>query len=128
MVLEATAHIDTWREELFAFLDPLCEQATCTCCPPTSTPPGPDSCSRCSPDGPLADRWAGQADGEHVELQKELAALSLRMICGFALGGAETDTDRSDLIGALVEAGQSPARIRDTVVVTLLAAHHRKGG
>ncbi|MFJ6620749.1 cytochrome P450 [Kitasatospora sp. NPDC091335] len=35
--------------------------------------------------------------------------------------------DRSDLIGALVEAGESPARIRDTVLATLLAAHHTTG-
>lgn len=40
---------------------------------------------------------------------------------------AHRSTDRSDLIGALVEAGESPARIRDTVMVTLLAAHHTTG-
>ncbi|GGP54492.1 hypothetical protein GCM10010278_34110 [Streptomyces melanogenes] len=114
-----------------------------------------------------------------------MTALSLRMICGFALGDADIDTDadrvvaafedvltehlgrlyqvpradprsaeradealaylratvdrvvaahrstgrtdRSDLIGALLEAGESPARIRDTVMVTLLAAHHTTG-
>lgn len=31
------------------------------------------------------------------------------------------------MIGALAEAGESPARIRDTVRVTLLAAHHTTG-
>lgn len=36
-------------------------------------------------------------------------------------------TDRSDLIGALVEAGEPPARIRDTVMVMMLAAHHTTG-
>ncbi|MGV9883791.1 cytochrome P450 [Streptomyces sp. NPDC003006] len=36
-------------------------------------------------------------------------------------------TDRSDLIGALAEAGERPARIRDTVMVTMLAAHHTTG-
>lgn len=33
----------------------------------------------------------------------------------------------SDLIAALAAAGQSPARIRDTVLMTLLAAHHTTG-
>lgn len=35
--------------------------------------------------------------------------------------------DRSDLIGALVEAGEHPARIRDTVLAVMLAAHHTTG-
>ncbi|MFF7725426.1 cytochrome P450 [Streptomyces sp. NPDC008001] len=35
--------------------------------------------------------------------------------------------DRSDLIGALVDAGERPARIRDTVMMTMLAAHHTTG-
>ncbi len=35
--------------------------------------------------------------------------------------------DKSDLIGALVEAGERPARIRDTVMVAMLAAHHTTG-
>lgn len=154
----------------------------------------------------LADRWAARSvreagepaehgeptehgetrqHGEPVALQKDLTALTLRMICRFALGGDVPDSDRviaafedvlteylgrlyqapvpgtqeeraeraddalaylratvdgviaahgsgsradtSDLIGALVEAGHSPARIRDTVMVTLLAAHHTTG-
>ncbi|MFI9272205.1 cytochrome P450 [Kitasatospora sp. NPDC052896] len=36
-------------------------------------------------------------------------------------------TDRSDLIGALIEAGERPARIRDTVLAVMLAAHHTTG-
>jgi cytochrome P450 len=35
--------------------------------------------------------------------------------------------ERSDLIGALAESGESPARIRDTVLMTMLAAHHTTG-
>ncbi|WP_131756421.1 cytochrome P450 [Actinomadura fibrosa] len=35
--------------------------------------------------------------------------------------------DRSDLIAALLAAGESPARIRDTVLMTMLAAHHTTG-
>ncbi|KAA6212374.1 cytochrome P450 [Streptomyces albofaciens JCM 4342] len=41
--------------------------------------------------------------------------------------GSGTDADRSDLIGALVAAGESAARIRDTVMMTMLAAHHTTG-
>ncbi|MFI0479047.1 cytochrome P450 [Actinomadura sp. 9N215] len=40
--------------------------------------------------------------------------------------GAKT-ADRSDMIAALVEAGESPARIRDSVLMTMLAAHHTTG-
>ncbi|MEU5999038.1 cytochrome P450 [Streptomyces sp. NPDC047197] len=210
VLLEATAHIDKRPEELFAFLDPLCEADNLQVLSADEHMPWRRVLLSVLAGRPaherhfarftelaqeLADRWAGQADGEPVELQKELTALSLRMICGFALGGAETDTDRvvaafeevltehlgrlyqvprddpraaeraeealaylratvdrmvaahrsgdgtegtdgtdgtaradrSDLIGALVEAGQSPARIRDTVMVTLLAAHHTTG-
>ncbi|QBS45192.1 cytochrome P450 [Nocardia sp. CS682] len=36
-------------------------------------------------------------------------------------------TDGSDLIAALAAAGQPPARIRDTVLMTMLAAHHTTG-
>ncbi|MER7578667.1 cytochrome P450 [Kitasatospora sp. NPDC097691] len=35
--------------------------------------------------------------------------------------------DRSDLVGSLVEAGERPARIRDTVLAMMLAAHHTTG-
>ncbi|MFC4908224.1 cytochrome P450 [Actinomadura gamaensis] len=35
--------------------------------------------------------------------------------------------DRSDLVAALVRAGTSPARIRDTVLMTMMAAHHTTG-
>ncbi|TDC86723.1 cytochrome P450 [Actinomadura sp. 7K507] len=41
-------------------------------------------------------------------------------------GGVE-QADRSDLIAALAAAGESPARIRDTVLMTMLAAHHTTG-
>jgi cytochrome P450 len=49
---------------------------------------------------------------------------------GGAVGpGGERDGrgDRSDLIAALDAAGESPARIRDTVLMTMLAAHHTTG-
>ncbi|GES33592.1 cytochrome P450 [Streptomyces angustmyceticus] len=198
VLLEATAHLDTRPEKLFAFLDPLCEAGNLQVLPADEHTPWRRLLLSVLAGRPaherhfarftelareLADRWAGQVDGEPVDLQKELTALSLQMICGFALGGAETDTDRvvaafeevltehlgrlyqvpradprsaeraeaalaylratvdrvvaahrsgdrtgrSDLIGALIEAGQSPARIRDTVMMTLLAAHHTTG-
>ncbi|GAA1558713.1 cytochrome P450 [Actinomadura kijaniata] len=41
--------------------------------------------------------------------------------------GADERADRSDLIAALAAAGESPARIRDTVLMTMLAAHHTTG-
>ncbi|MFE0043738.1 cytochrome P450 [Streptomyces albireticuli] len=47
-----------------------------------------------------------------------------RVVAAHRSGGR---TDRSDLIGALIEAGERPARIRDTVMVTMLAAHHTTG-
>ncbi|MFF5475648.1 cytochrome P450 [Streptomyces achromogenes] len=200
VLLEATAHLDKRPAKLFAFLEPLCEAGNLQVLPADEHAPWRRLLLSVFAGRPaherhfarftglareLADRWAGQADGEPVDLQKELTALSLRMICEFALGGADagtdadrvvaafeevltehlgrlhqvprTDprparradaalaylratvdrvvaahrpdgrTDRSDLIGALLEAGQSPARIRDTVMVTLLAAHHTTG-
>ncbi|WP_148589011.1 cytochrome P450 [Streptomyces sp. WAC01526] len=166
VLLEATAHIDTRPEELFAFLDPLCEAGNLQVLPADEHTPWRRL---------LLSVFAGRPAHERH--------FARRMICGFALGGAETDTDRvvaafeevltehlrrlyqvpradprsaeraeaalaylratvdrvvaahrsdgrtdrSDLIGALVEAGQSPARIRDTVMMTLLAAHHTTG-
>ncbi|MEV0264281.1 cytochrome P450 [Streptomyces sp. NPDC050617] len=210
VLLEATAHLDKRPEELFAFLDPLCEAGNLQVLPADEHTPwrrllfsvlaGRPSHERhfarfTELARELADRWADQGrDGSQpVELQRELTALSLRMICGFAFGDADvgtaagtdadTDvdriavafeevltehlgrlyqvprddprsteraeealaylrktvdrvvaahrsgdrTDRSDLIGALVDAGESPARIRDTVMMTLLAAHHTTG-
>ncbi|MEO3766089.1 cytochrome P450 [Streptomyces sp. B5E4] len=41
--------------------------------------------------------------------------------------GTTEHADRSDLVAALVRAGESPARIRDTVLMTMMAAHHTTG-
>ncbi|MFG2115976.1 cytochrome P450 [Streptomyces sp. NPDC048718] len=217
VLLEATAYLDKRPEELFAFLDPLCEAGNLQVLPAAEHTPWRRLMLSVFAGRPaherhfarfteqareLADRWARQPEGEAVELQQELTTLSLRMIDGFALGtgdraaeGAEKGdgtekeeggeegegrvieafeevltehlgrlyqvpradprsaeraeealaylrgrvdravaahhadgrTGRSDLIGALVEAGEGPARIRDTVMVTLLAAHHTTG-
>jgi cytochrome P450 len=44
-----------------------------------------------------------------------------------ATGRTAGQADRSDLIAALAGAGESPARIRDTVLMTMMAAHHTTG-
>ncbi|WP_055535103.1 cytochrome P450, partial [Streptomyces alboniger] len=50
-----------------------------------------------------------------------------RIIAAYRRPGRPVRGDRSDLIGALLAAGERPARIRDTVMVTMLAAHHTTG-
>ncbi|MER6049601.1 cytochrome P450 [Streptomyces sp. NPDC001793] len=222
VLLEATARLDERPDPLFAFLDPLCEAGNIQVMPAAEHAPwrrlllsvlaGRPSHERhfarfTALTTELADRWAERAeraeraDREPVELQKDLTALSLRMICGYALGGEVADPDgviaafeevltehlgrlyetpgsdaqegraeravqalahlratvdqvvtahratdrtgdtdragtdrtgtaridKSDLIGALVAAGERPARIRDTVMMTMLAAHHTTG-
>ncbi|MFH8989573.1 cytochrome P450 [Streptomyces sp. NPDC017940] len=200
VLLEATAHIDKRPTRLFEFLAPLCEAENLQVLDADEHTPwrrvllsvfaGRPSHERhfarfAALTSALADRWAAQAAAGPVALQKDLTALTLRMICEYALDGEAADpdrvtaafeevlteylgrlyevpvpgtqeerarraeaaldylrktvdgvvethraggrTDRSDLIGALVEAGERPARIRDTVMVTLLAAHHTTG-
>ncbi|MFI9508883.1 cytochrome P450 [Nocardia sp. NPDC052566] len=138
----------------------------------------------------LADEWADAAACGPIASQQSLSALSLRMICDYALGSGigspeqagrivaafedvlteqlgrlyaaeapgtyEEREDRaqraltylratvddvlathrvgdgqpsegSDLIAALAAAGHSPPRIRDSVLMTMLAAHHTTG-
>ncbi|MFJ8387809.1 cytochrome P450 [Streptomyces sp. NPDC094438] len=205
VLLEATAHINKRPERLFDFLAPFFEAGNLQVLPVDEHTPlrrlllsvlaGRPSHERhfarfTAMATALADRWAEQADREPVALQKDLTALTLRMICEYALGGEAPDpdgvvaafeevlteylgrlyevaapdagedrseraaralahlrstvdlivsahgsadgtdksgTDKSDLIGALVEAGEGPARIRDTVMMSLLAAHHTTG-
>ncbi|MFJ9453504.1 cytochrome P450 [Kitasatospora sp. NPDC101447] len=200
VLLEATAHLDERPERLFSFLDPLFEAGNLQVLPAEEHTPwrrllltvlaGRPSHERhfarfAALATGLADRWAALPSGGPVELQRELTGLSLRMICGYALGGEVEDPDavveafevvltdylerlyllppeqtadrradrtaqalarlratvdrviaarrpgrpgdRSDLIGALVEAGERPARIRDTVLAMMLAAHHTTG-
>ncbi|GHF71913.1 cytochrome P450 [Streptomyces mashuensis] len=200
VLLEATAHLDRRPEGPFAFLEPLFEAGNLQVLPAEEHAPlrrlllevlaGRPSHERhfarfTALAGELADAWAERAGHGPVALQKDLTALSLRMICAYALGGAAADpdrvtaafedvltdslgrlygvpasgteqerarragealaslrevvdqvvaahrsgarTERSDLIGALVDAGERPARIRDTVMMTMLAAHHTTG-
>ncbi|NGO70021.1 cytochrome P450 [Streptomyces boncukensis] len=200
VLLEATAHLDKRPERLFAFLDPLCEAGNLQVLPAEEHAPwrrvllsvlaGRPSHERhfarfTELATALADDWAERSGQGPVALQKDLTALTLRMICAYALGGEADDPDRvvaafeevltehlgrlyqvplpgtpqerarraeealtrlrtavdravaahrsgsraerSDLIGALVEAREHPARIRDTVMVTMLAAHHTTG-
>ncbi|MFI7318769.1 cytochrome P450 [Streptomyces venezuelae] len=200
-MLEQTARIDERPAALFAFLEPLCEAGNLQVIGAEEHGPwrrvllevlaGRPSHERhfgefVSLVEELAERWAGTG-GDPVLLQKDLTALSLRMICAYALGGADSglvraeevveafevvlsaddptaqraslaldylratvdrviaaheedrqnaqgddrqnapEDDRSDLIRALLAARTSPARIRDTVMVTMLAAHHTTG-
>ncbi|MBW5425893.1 cytochrome P450 [Streptomyces sp. BG9H] len=190
VLLEATAHVNKRPARLFDFLAPLCEAGNLQVLDAEEHAPwrrlllsvlaGRPSHERhfasfAALVTDLADRWDEQARrGSPVALQRDLTALSLRMICAYALGGAAASDlvepgevigafervlteggesaadalaslratvdrliaahrsggrtgDRSDLIGALVDAGERPARIRDTVMVTMLAAHHTTG-
>ncbi|MEV0237871.1 cytochrome P450 [Nonomuraea sp. NPDC050786] len=196
VLLEATAGIDKRPEELFAFLAPLCEAGNLQTLPADEHTPWRRAvlsvlAGRRSHEahfaglaalaGDLADRWAERAGDGPVELQKDLSALSLRMICQYALGNGVDDPDDvvtafevvlteylgrlyqpadpgteeqgrkraqealtylrtvvngvlasarpdgNDLVAALAAAGMSPARIRDTVLMIMLAAHHTTG-
>ncbi|MER7705740.1 cytochrome P450 [Kitasatospora sp. NPDC097605] len=209
VLLEATVQLDERPGPLFSFLDPLFEAGNLQVLPADEHAPwrrlllgvlaGRPSHERhfgrfTALATELADRWAALPAGGPVALQRDLTGLSLRMICGYALGGDLKDPedvveafgtvlgdrlerlyrlpsdrtpeeraertaralarlratvdrviaahgpagdgerdgraghgDRSDLIGALVAAGTPPARIRDTVLATMLAAHHTTG-
>ncbi|MEI5101950.1 cytochrome P450 [Streptomyces sp. PmtG] len=200
VLLEATAHLDERPRDLFAFLDPLFETGNLQVLPAAEHAPlrrllldvlaGRPSHERhfggfTALATELADRWAERGGEEPLALQKDLTALTLRMICQYALGGqvadpdrviasfedvlteylgrlyqipaedteerraqrardalaqlratvdevvaahrSDGDGDRSDLIGTLIEAGERPARVRDLVMVAMLAAHHTTG-
>lgn len=196
VLLEATAGINRRPEKLFEFLAPLCEAGNLQTLPAGEHAPWRRAmlsvlAGRRSHEahfagftalaGDLVDRWAERAAEGPVELQKDLSALSLRMICQYALGGGVEDPDRvvtafevvlteylgrlyqpaepgteeqerkraeealaylrevvngvlasagpdgNSLVAALDAAGMSPARVRDTVLMTMLAAHHTTG-
>ncbi|GAA2581272.1 cytochrome P450 [Actinomadura fulvescens] len=200
LLLEATAKINKRPDKLFEFLAPLQESGNLQTLPADEHVPWRKVMLSVLAGRPsheahfarftelateLADRWEGQPPP--VELQKDLSALSLRMICEYALGSGlaseesagrvvsafetvltehlgrlyqpetgdederaarveqalaylratvdqviaahreSAEADRSDLVAALAASGESPARIRDTVLMTLLAAHHTTG-
>lgn len=201
VLLESTATIDKRPAKLFEFLAPLQESGNLQTIPAAEHTPWRRVLLSVLAGRPsheahfgqfvilvreLADQWAA-AHGP-ITLQQNLSALSLRMICAYALGsGADspeqagrivsafedvlteqlarlyqiempgTDEERrdsaqqaltylrttvdnvlaahadqqqsdgSDLIAALAAAGQPAARIRDTVLMTMLAAHHTTG-
>ncbi|MFE6052709.1 cytochrome P450 [Kitasatospora sp. NPDC056446] len=80
-------------------------------------------------EAPGAEARAQRAERTAAALARLRATVD-RVIAAHRPGlpaGPDDRSDRSDLIGALVEAGQSPARIRDTVLATMLAAHHTTG-
>ncbi|MBO2450938.1 cytochrome P450 [Actinomadura barringtoniae] len=51
----------------------------------------------------------------------------LRATVDQVLAAHKDQEERNDLIAALVQAGESPARIRDTVLMIMMAAHHTTG-
>ncbi|MEV4007691.1 cytochrome P450 [Actinomadura sp. NPDC049753] len=75
--------------------------------------------------------YMGQAgDGPGGRAQEALAYLRAtvdQVLTAHRERGGSAPAGRSDLIAALAEAGESPARIRDTVLMTMLAAHHTTG-
>ncbi|HEX4815471.1 MAG TPA: hypothetical protein VFV66_22235, partial [Nonomuraea sp.] len=107
VLLEATARINKRPERLFAFLAPLCEAGNLQTLPADEHAPLRRAllsvlAGRRSHEAhfggfaalavELADRWAA-VDGP-VEPQKDLSALSLRMICQYALGRGVDDPAR----------------------------------
>ncbi|GGU96141.1 hypothetical protein GCM10010211_74130 [Streptomyces albospinus] len=109
VLLEAMARLNERPKRLFEFLDPLCEAGNLQVIPAEEHTPWRRLLLSVLAGRPsherhfarftelvtaLADRWAeqdGPADREPVELQKDLTALALRMICEYALGGEAAD-------------------------------------
>ncbi|TDD96825.1 cytochrome P450 [Actinomadura rubrisoli] len=72
----------------------------------------------------------GTEEERRVRAEEALAYLRAtvdRVLAAHREPGTGRQGGRSDLIAALAEAGESPARIRDTVLMTMLAAHHTTG-
>ncbi|MEU8123783.1 cytochrome P450 [Spirillospora sp. NPDC049024] len=77
----------------------------------------------------LTEYMGPAGDGKGSRAQEALAYLRAtvdQVLTAHRERGSEP-AGRSDLIAALAEAGESPARIRDTVLMTMLAAHHTTG-
>jgi cytochrome P450 len=71
-----------------------------------------------------------QEEGRRTRAEQALAYLRTtvdRVLATHRERGGAEQVSRSDLVAALAEAGESPARIRDTVLMTMLAAHHTTG-
>ncbi|MFI0367933.1 cytochrome P450 [Actinomadura sp. 1N219] len=69
----------------------------------------------------------GDAEERRVRADEALTYLRATVDRVLAAHDPSRETERSDMIAALVEAGESPARIRDSVLMTMLAAHHTTG-
>ncbi|MFB4312072.1 cytochrome P450 [Actinomadura sp. GTD37] len=67
----------------------------------------------------------GPASAQAQEALAHLRATVDQVLAAHRDGGGAAD--RADLIAALAASGESPARIRDTVLMTMLAAHHTTG-
>jgi len=77
----------------------------------------------------LTEFMTGQGPGREKadEALAYLRATVDQVLAAHRERGTGEQADRSDLIAALAAAGESPARIRDTVLMTMLAAHHTTG-
>ncbi|NDU74782.1 cytochrome P450 [Actinomadura sp. DSM 109109] len=91
----------------------------------------PDSAARVvSAFETVLTEYMGQAGGPGSRAEEALAYLRAtvdQVLAAHRARGDSAPAGRSDLIAALAEAGESPARIRDTVLMTMLAAHHTTG-
>ncbi|MGH3242585.1 MAG: cytochrome P450 [Spirillospora sp.] len=70
---------------------------------------------------------AGDAEERRARADEALTYLRGTVDRVLAAHDPSAKADRSDMIAALVAAGESPARIRDSVLMTMLAAHHTTG-
>lgn len=73
---------------------------------------------------------AGPAEERRARSDRALAYLRTTVdgvLAAHEERGPAAEADHSDMIAALVAAGESPARIRDTVLMTMMAAQHTTG-
>ncbi|MBT2208946.1 cytochrome P450 [Actinomadura sp. NEAU-AAG7] len=68
-----------------------------------------------------------QPDAPDTSDEAEEGLAYLRATVDRVLAAHRESTGRSDMIAALAESGASPARIRDSVLMAMLAAHHTTG-
>lgn len=72
----------------------------------------------------------GTEEERRVRAEEALAYLRAtvdQVLAAHRERGTAERAERSDMIAALAGAGEAPARIRDTVLMTMLAAHHTTG-
>ncbi|GLZ06631.1 cytochrome P450 [Actinomadura sp. NBRC 104412] len=75
----------------------------------------------------LAQQYTPGADDDPAASSLAYLRSCVDRVLAAHRGRGGGNAERSDLIGALAASGESPARIRDTVLMTMLAAHHTTG-